>query len=99
MWKERKQTSKGHLLPRVGKGQDWLEHGNRSGLVRDTHSLDRSEVGTGYNIERSKSVRGAHLLERVEIGTGQDMERKLASNRHLQTEENRYQDWLGYGRK
>jgi len=49
---KRKGASEGHSLARGGRGQDWSGHRKKSGPVRGTHNLERSEVGTGQDMER-----------------------------------------------
>ena len=41
-------------------------------LARDTHILERAEVGIGESME--KLARDTHFLERVEIGIGENIE-------------------------
>ena len=57
-------------------------------LARDTHSLERAEVGIGENME-SKQANKEHSLPR----DGENMESKQVSNRHSQTREGRGWDW------
>ena len=62
--------------------------------VKDTHLLERVEVGTSQNIGRSELARGTHLLERAEVESGQDIERKKAEKSHLLPREVRGWDIL-----
>ena len=53
-------------------------------LARDTHWLERAEVGIGENMEASKLARDTHILERAEVRTCLKTTTKQASERHSQ---------------
>ena len=56
-----------------------------SKLARDTHSLERAEVGIGENMESNKLARDTHFLERAEVGTCLNITTKQASKGHSQS--------------
>ena len=60
-----------------------------SKLARDTHILERAEVGIGENMESNRLVRDTHHLERAEVGIGENIESKQASKEHSLSREGR----------
>lgn len=53
--------------------------------MRETHILERSEIGTGQDIEKKQASKGYLPPGEGEARTGQDMERQLASKGHPPT--------------
>ena len=62
-----------------------------SKLARDTHILERAEVGIGKSMESKKASKG-HSPTR-EVGIGESMESKKASKGYLHSGEGRGWDW------
>ena len=50
--------------------------------ARDTHSLERAEVGIGEDTERLQANKGTYILERAEVGTVLNTTTKQASEGH-----------------
>src|SRR6266581_2501003 len=96
---ESKQASKGHSLPREGRGWDWSEHGKQTSQQGTLTCWRGQRLELVRTWKANKPARDTHILERAEVGIGQNMESKPASKGHSQAGEGRGWDWSEHGKK